>query len=177
MTLREISEEVLVADAPIVTLTRDDVAELKARASRNARRRIRVCAHRSVDDAVHEMLIVMVRGCYIRPHKHVGKSESFHVVEGSVDVVVFDEEGRVTKVLPLGDYASGDGFYYRSDVALYHTVFIRSAAAVLHETTRGPFRPSDNVVAPWSPDETDTAAVEEFVAKLGCWSTERTADR
>src|SRR2546430_2225313 len=142
MTLREISAEVLVADTPIVTLTRDDVAELKARASRNARRRIRVCAHRSVDDAVHEMLIVMMRGCYIRPHKHVGKSESFHVVEGAVDVVVFDEEGSVTKVLPLGDYASGGEFYYRSDIALYHTVLIRSADAVLHQTPPGAIPPT-----------------------------------
>lgn len=165
--LREISAEVLVADAPIVTLTRDDVAGLKARASKNPRRRVRVCAHRSVDDAVHEMLIVMAHGCYIRPHKHVGKSESFHVVDGALDVVVFDEEGQVTQVLPLGDYSSGGRFYYRSDVELYHTVFIRSAVAVLHESTRGPFRPSDNVLAPWAPDEKDALAVAEFLSKLG----------
>lgn len=167
MRLREVSAEVLMADGPHVTLTREDVAELKTRAAKNPRRRIRVCAHKGVDDAVHEMLIVMARGCYIRPHKHVAKSESFHVVEGALDVVVFDEEGRVTQVLPLGDYASGRGFYYRSDVALYHTVFIRSAVSVIHETTRGPFRPSDNVLASWSPDEKDAAAVAEFLAKLG----------
>src|SRR3972149_4129081 len=167
MLLREISAEVLVADAPIVALTRDDVAALKVGAAKNPRRRIRVCAHRSGDDAVHEMLIVMAQGCYIRPHKHLEKSESFHVVEGALDVVIFDDEGQVTQVLPLGDYVSGAGFYYRSDAALYHTVFIRSAVVVFHETTRGPFRPSDSIPAPWSPDETDAVAVSGFLAKLG----------
>lgn len=166
MAMRWVSAEVLVADEPIVTVTHTDVAELKERAARNPRRRIRVCAHKNVDDAVHEMLIVMAEGCYIRPHKHVGKSESFHVVEGAVDVVVFDDEGNVTRVLPLGDYSSRGGFYYRSDAALYHTVFIRSAVAVFHETTRGPFRPSDNILAPWSPDEKDSAGVADFLAGL-----------
>jgi cupin fold WbuC family metalloprotein len=165
--MRELNDEVLIADEPIVTLTREDIATLKARASRNARRRIRVCAHKSIDDAVHEMLIVMARGCYIRPHRHMGKSESFHVVEGALDVVVFDDAGAVVKRLQLGDYTSGRGFYYRNDEPSYHTVVIRSAVVVLHESTRGPFRPSDTIFAPWAPDETDGAAVAEFLATLG----------
>lgn len=164
--LREINAEVLVADVPLLSLTCDDITDLKARASKNPRQRIRVCAHRTKDDAVHEMLIVMRQGCYIRPHKHVGKGESFHIVEGALDVVAFDEEGNVTKILHLGDYASGHGFYYRSDTLGYHTVIIRSAVAVFHETTRGPFRPSDTILAPWSPDEKDMKAVAEYLAKL-----------
>ena len=166
MILRELTAEVLVADEPILTLTRDDIAALKARAFRNPRLRIRVCAHHSVQDAVHEMLIVMIRGCYIRPHKHASKSESFHLVEGALDVVIFDEKGPVTKVFPLGDHASGSAFYYRSNIPLYHTVVVRSEVAVFHETTRGPFRQADNILAPWSPDERDSAAVTEFLHEL-----------
>jgi len=166
MTLKEINAEVLVADVPILSLTREDIASLKVRASQNPSRRVRICAHRSKDDVVHEMLIVMTRECYIRPHKHVGKGESFHVVEGALDVVAFDDAGQVTTVLHLEDYASGHGFYYRSDTLGYHTVIIRSPVVVFHETTQGPFRPSDNIAAPWSPDGHDAKAVEEFLAKL-----------
>lgn len=36
------------------------------------------------------MLIVMAKGSYIRPHKHKNKSESFHIIEGLLDVIVFD---------------------------------------------------------------------------------------
>lgn len=164
--MREINEEVLMVDEPVVTLTREDVARLKARVARNARRRIRICAHKSAEDAVHEMVIVLARGCYIRPHKHANKSESFHVVEGAADVVLFDDEGNVTEVLPLGEYASGRPFFYRTDSSRYHTLFIRSDAVVLHETTRGPFRPSEAVFAPWAPDEDDSAGVASFVGRL-----------
>lgn len=164
---KESSPEVLVADVPLLTLTSHDIEHLKVRASKNPRRRIRLCAHRSLNDAVHEMLIVMTQECYIRPHKHLGKGESFHIVEGALDVVVFDEVGNITKVLPLRDYGSGRSFYYRSDELGYHTVIIRSAFVVIHETTRGPFRATDNIVAPWSPDEKDPGAIGEFLAKLG----------
>ncbi|MBM4134971.1 MAG: cupin fold metalloprotein, WbuC family [Nitrospira sp.] len=167
IVLREISPEVLVADVPLLTLTSDHIEHLKVRASKNPRRRIRLCAHRNLNDAVHEMLIVMTQECYIRPHKHLGKGESFHIVEGALDVVGFDEVGNVTTVLPLGDYGSGQSFYYRSDELGYHTVIIRSAFVVIHETTRGPFRAADNIVAPWSPDEKDPVAVGEFLARLG----------
>jgi cupin fold WbuC family metalloprotein len=164
--MREINEEVLMVDEPVVRLTREDVARLKAQVARNARRRIRICAHKSAEDAVHEMVIALARGCYIRPHKQANKSKSFHVVEGAADLVLFDDEGNVTEVLPLGEYASGRPFFYRTDRLCFHTLFIRSDAVVLHETIRGPFRPSDAVLAPWSPDEHDSAGVASFLGRL-----------
>ena len=165
--LKELNPEVLVADGPIVALTYADILAMKTHAKDNPRRRIRVCAHRGVGDAVHEMLIVLARGCYIRPHKHRAKSESFHVVEGELEVVIFDEEGRITKRFSLGDYGSGAGFYYRSDIPEFHTVLVKSEVAVFHETTRGPFNPDDNIMAPWSPEEGDLEAVANFLQKVG----------
>ena len=167
MTWTEIGPEVLVAGRPIVTLTSDDIVDLKERASRNIRRRIRVCAHQNVNDPVHEMLIVMARGCYIRPHRHVGKSESFHIIEGAIDLVVFDDVGVVTEIVRLGDYSSGDPFYYRGQGDVYHTVRVRSEYAVFHESTNGPFRREDSPAAPWSPEEADSAGVADFLARLG----------
>lgn len=163
---KELNPEVLVADVPILTIGREGIAELKARAARNRRQRVRVCAHRHSDDIVHEMLIVMTQGCYIRPHKHLGKGESFHIIDGAIDVVMFDDSGRVTNVLALGDYASGRHFYFRGDDMGYHTVSIRSPLVVLHETTRGPFRAADNIAAPWSPEETATKAVADFLRRM-----------
>ena len=56
---------------------------------------MRLCAHPAVDDRLHEMVIAMARETYVRPHKHVNKSESVHVIEGLADAVLFDDAGNV----------------------------------------------------------------------------------
>ena len=59
---------------------------------KNPRQRARYCTHSLVDDEVHEMVIYHKEGTYIRPHKHIGKTESFHLIDGEADVVFFDDE-------------------------------------------------------------------------------------
>ena len=78
--------------------------------SNHPRSRIRLCAHPDVNDTLHEMLIVHEKGTYVRPHKHLNKTESVHIIEGSVDVVIFDDDGNITDVIQMGDYKSGRNF-------------------------------------------------------------------
>ena len=156
------SEEVLVSRGPITTIGRHDIEVLKTKALENERKRIRLCAHSSVEDKVHEMLIVHTKNTYVRPHRHLDKSESFHIIEGELDVVVFDDAGSIELVARLAEPASGGQFYYRLSDGPYHTVIIRSNIAVFHETTSGPFRKSETVFAPWSPDLSDTGADTYF---------------
>ena len=153
MDFRELNEEVLVSKTPISAVTRADIEALKARALQNARRRIRLCAHQSVEDKVHEMLIVHTKNTYVRPHRHLGKSESFHIIEGELDVVMFREDGSVETVIEMGEINTNKRFYFRLSDSLYHTVVIRSDIAVFHETTNGPFHKIDTVFAPWSSQE------------------------
>src|SRR5687768_8037033 len=89
------NDEVLIAATPIVTVSPADIEALKALALQNPRKRIRICTHKDTADPLHEMLIVHTRDTYVRPHKHLNKSESFHVIEGTVDVVIFNESGDV----------------------------------------------------------------------------------
>jgi cupin fold WbuC family metalloprotein len=160
------SAEVLYAKDTIVTVDAAAIDALKRDARRNPRRRIRLCAHQGVDDRLHEMLIVHARDTYVRPHRHLGKSESFHVIEGDVDVVIFDDEGGISEVIRMGTVASGRPFFYRIATPLFHTLMIRSAELVFHETTNGPFNRADMVFAPWAPDEGDAAAVEQFLRRV-----------
>ena len=166
MRVKELNQEVLVADDKIGKVKRQDIEIMKKRAVNNQRRRIRLCAHSNVDDTLHEMLIVLAKSTYIRPHKHLGKSESLHAIEGIVDVVVFDENGNITEVIQIGDYPSGRSFYYRMSAPYYHTLLIRSDFLVFHETTNGPFKRSDTIFAPWAPDESDTTAGKAFMEEL-----------
>jgi cupin fold WbuC family metalloprotein len=160
------SAEVLYAEERIVTVDAAAIATLAEAANRNPRRRIRLCAHRGVDDRLHEMLIVHAKDAYVRPHKHLGKAESFHVIEGEVDVVVFDEHGAVDEVIEMGTFPSGRPFFYRIADPLYHTLLIRSPVLVFHETTVGPFRRDDTVFAPWAPEDGSGAEIERFLDGL-----------
>jgi len=166
MKAKAVSAEVLYPDEPIVKVARADVEWMKQEADRNPRRRIRLCAHRDANDPLHEMLIIHTRETYVRPRKHVKKSESFHVMEGSVNIVLFDDEGSVNEVIRMGDYASGRQFYYRLAEARYHTLVIRSEYLVFHETTNGPFNRADTVFAPWAPEESDLTACKELMQRV-----------
>jgi cupin fold WbuC family metalloprotein len=160
MTHRTIQQGVHVAEGPVVRLTRAGVAFLADDARRCPARRSRLCAHPGPDDRLHEMFILLDGGTYVRPHRHRGKSESFHVVEGELDVVLFHGDGTVRDVVRMGEYATGKTFYYRLADDLFHTVVVRSKHALIHETTNGPFERSDTGFAPWAPEEHEAGAAE-----------------
>jgi cupin fold WbuC family metalloprotein len=144
---------VFVTDDPIVRVGPDIIARLKQEARNTPRKRARLNTHRHMDDAVHEMLIVLDRETYVRPHRHAEKSESFHVIEGEADVVVFDDDGGIAEVIELGPSGGGRCFFYRLAEPRYHTMVIHSDALVIHETTNGPFIESRTSFAPWAPEE------------------------
>jgi cupin fold WbuC family metalloprotein len=166
MRTRPFNREVLYPDETLVCVDHGDIAQLKQLAALNERRRIRLCTHHGVHDTVHEMLIVHASDSYVRPHKHLNRGESFHVLEGKAISVFFDDSGTISDVLQLGDYGSGSCFYYRMDEPVYHTLLIESSQFIFHETTNGPFDPAQTVFAPWSPPETDGEAVEAFIREL-----------
>ena len=88
---RQQNAEVLYSKGSLTTTDQSDINHFKQLSSHNPRKRIRLCAHLSQDDLLHEMLIVHEKNAYVRPHKHPGKNESTHIIEGLVDVVLFDD--------------------------------------------------------------------------------------
>jgi cupin fold WbuC family metalloprotein len=159
------SAEVHQAEGGVIAVSVNEVAPIRAGASANARKRARLCTHPGPHDLLHEMIIALDRATYVRPHRHQGKSESFHMIEGEVDVVIFHDDGRLREVLPLGIYGSGKVFFYRLQEAAFHSVLIRSPVAVFHETTNGPFVREETEFASWAPEEGTTEAAE-YLAKL-----------
>ena len=162
----KINDEVLCFDSPIVTIDTNEINFLKDRSDENVRKRIRICAHRKVEDAVHEMIIVHQKGAFVPPHKHLGKSESFHVIEGEADVILFDDEGNLTDVIQMGNPQSGKSFYNRISSSVFHSLLIRSGYFIFHETTSGPFRKEETLFASWAPPESDRVGAEGFMKNL-----------
>ena len=75
----------------IVEIGPDWLARLKQAADASPLRRARVCLHRGAQDTVQEMIIALCEDVLFRPHRHHGKTESFHIIEGALDLVIFDE--------------------------------------------------------------------------------------
>lgn len=156
--IRVVTDEVLVAEGGVVKVRAPDLVDVVRRGTRGPRGRARLCAHARTADPLHEMLICLAGGTYVRPHRHRGKSESFHVIDGELDVVLFRDDGTVGEVIPMGPYPSGRVFFYRLSEPSFHTVLVNTPFALIHETTNGPFDPEGTEFAPWAPAEGDPAA-------------------
>jgi cupin fold WbuC family metalloprotein len=167
LALRKINDEVFVADESIVRLGAEQMSFLKQQARSSYRKRARICTHRSNDDALHEMLIAISADSYIHPHKHTRKVESFHIVEGLVDVVVFDDFGVIVDVVELGDVSTGKDFYYRLSDSVFHTLLIHSDFLIVHEVTNGPFVPNETILAPFAPPESRYDEALAYIAEVG----------
>lgn len=159
------NDEVFYSELPIVAAGAEDLAFLKDRARRNPRLRSRLCTHPDPAADVHEMLIVHHRDVYVRPHRHVGRAESFHLIEGEALVVLFAPDGAIERVIAVG--AGGERpFYYRMPAAVTHSFVIESEWLVFHETTSGPFDPSATTFAAWAPDGNEPASAAAYLADL-----------
>src|SRR5580692_2808440 len=75
-----------------------------ARAAASPRQRMNYNFHSGPTDNPHRFLNVLLEGTYIRPHRHSDppKSESFLVLEGAADVILFDDRGAITARHRLG---------------------------------------------------------------------------
>jgi len=147
--------EVKVISASLV----DDVA---SRAAASPRLRMNHNFHTGSEDNPHRFLNILLEGTYIRPHRHSDppKAESFLVLEGVAEVILFDDTGAVTKRYTLGA-GSDEGHVWGVDLppGVWHTILPRTSRVVCFEVKPGPWSPAtDKEFATWAPAENDPAA-------------------
>ena len=165
MKIRKAGANVFVSDSKIVEVDPSIVETLRRAVTDAPLKRVRLNAHAGPGEIVQEMILAVARDSYIAPHKHPGKSESFHIVAGEVDVVLFDDDGHIQEILRLGDFSSGKAFYYRTSQPYFHAVVVRSDVAIFHETTNGPFIKEETLFAPWAPSAEGPEA-DTYLARL-----------
>jgi len=123
----------------VIVLGEQELQKLKKAVHESPLRRARYCLHHSWNDQVQEMVIVLHRESVIPVHRHVGKSESFHLIDGEMEVIFFDDDARRTGSIKLGGAGSELPFLYRLSGDCWHTVRPLSEYVVYHETIAGPF--------------------------------------
>jgi len=112
---------------------------LFAQARASERKRAHHLMHNSHQDKVQRLIIAMVKGSYVDPHYHElpHQWEMFVVMQGSVEVKLYNPDGSVRQIFTAGpqhgvsviEFAPGD----------IHSVECLSECACMMEVKEGPF--------------------------------------
>ena len=145
-------------------LSRSLLEELASRAAGNPRARAHHNIHASPEDPVQRFLVVARPESYFRPHRHASRSELALVVRGRVDVLTFDDTGRVMARYAVGE--GSDSLAYETPQGTWHTVVPGPEGVTFLEVKQGPYDPVTAAeFASWAPAEGD-ASVPRFRAWL-----------
>jgi cupin fold WbuC family metalloprotein len=138
--------------------------ELAARAAASPRGRAHHNIHATPEDPVQRFLVVAQCDSYFRPHRHTSRSELAFVLRGRIEVLTFDDQGRVTARYAVGE--GSDSLAYETPEGTWHTVVPGPAGVAFLEVKQGPYDPATSAeFAAWAPREGD-AAVPRFCSWL-----------
>jgi len=126
--------------------------DLSVKAAASPRRRANHNIHNSSSDLVQRFFIVTNRDSYIRPHRHLSRSELALAIRGGFSVLTFDEYGHVTARYEVGDNTPSIGF--ETPQRTWHTLVAVTDGSAFLEVKEGPYDPAlASEFAPWSPPE------------------------
>lgn len=164
--LVEVAPGIFYTNTAFVLADDETVAFLKKHASENAVGRARICAHPDPEADQHDMLIVSSKKTYVAPHRHLSKTESFCILEGEADVLLFDEEGNLSDRFSMAPAGNDLPFFYRMPAKQFHSLDIKTDFLVFIESTKGPFVKSDMQNGNWAPDATDEKNGRTYISSL-----------
>lgn len=130
--------------------------EMTAKAAASPRRRTHHNLHASASDLVQRFVVVCMGDSYVRPHRHMTKSELCTVVRGRFEVVVFDPAGTVMERSVIGEGTGNVAFELPQ--ATWHTLLPVTDVAAFVEVKEGPYDPTVAAeFASWAPEEGNPA--------------------
>jgi cupin fold WbuC family metalloprotein len=138
--------------------------ELATKAAASSRARAHYNIHATPQDLVQRFVVVARGDSYFRPHRHASKSELAVLLRGHLDVLTFDERGRVAARYAVGE--GTDSIAYETAQGTWHTIVPGADGGAFLEIKEGPYDPATATeFASWAPAEGD-AAVARFLSWL-----------
>lgn len=136
------------------------IGELKNIVSSFKDKNVRLCLHDGPQAVFQNMIIIERKDKYYRPHKHLNKGESFHIIEGKMAVFTFGDSGNVIDSCILEQ----DGnIVYRVAQNSYHAVMPITDLVIYHEAKPGPFLgQGDSIFPEWSAGEDDKEGIDKY---------------
>ncbi len=149
----------------IVKISNNDLDNLKINGLSSTRKTCRYCAHLSINDKVHEMIIFHSKGKYVRPHKKIKGSESYLLIKGLMDVVFFSDDGAVKSIIKMGNIGVEKTLFFRTNETSFRSMVMYQDSVFL-ERKEGPYTNKNLSWAEWAPDEKDQDAVSKYSKNL-----------
>lgn len=149
----------------IRTYSAATLAELRQQARDAPRRRAHLNIHETLDAPVQRLFIALEPDTYVRPHRHSqpNKWELFVMLEGMLDLLVFDDDGGITHRVAL---AAARNRAVEIAPNTWHALVCRAPGTLALEIKEGPYAPTDDKdFASWAPAE-NAAGVAEYLDRL-----------
>lgn len=130
-----------------VAINKRLIEELKKISRENGNVNARLCLHGNPNEDLHDMVILQYKDKTCRkPHKHLEKNETLHIIEGEMLILLFDEEGKSINKTILNK----NNFAYRTSRNQYHLWLPLTEYVIYREIKQGPFKQEDNILPKWS---------------------------
>jgi cupin fold WbuC family metalloprotein len=140
--------------------------EVSREAGQSPRRRMNLNFHTTDDFPAHRLLNAIEPGSYVAPHRHLDstKDETILVLQGSLGLVTFDDQGLVIFHCRLD--AGSDCVGVDIPHGTWHTLIALVPGTVMFEAKAGPFVPLDPAEkASWAPME-GSESVPAYLTRL-----------
>lgn len=119
-----------------VAIDSNTIKELKTISHKLGKKDIRICLHNNRNSNLHNMINLIYKKEENIPHKHVHKSEIYHIIKGRMTINIYNKNGEIVdKCLLDGEKT----FLYRVGKDTFHTTVPETEYVIFHETRRGPF--------------------------------------
>lgn len=152
---------------PDIQLINESLLDALSRAAlASPRRRKNHNFHQHYDEPCQRLLNAVEPGSYIRPHRHLtpAKPECFVLLRGRMTVLIFTDDGRVERVIPLS--ATDGCLGVDIPAGVWHTIVALASGSIFFETKPGPYQAlNDTDFAPWAPVE-DSPEAEAYLKLL-----------
>jgi cupin fold WbuC family metalloprotein len=149
----------------IKTYSSDRLDALKDTAASATRARAHLNVHEELDANVQRLFIATQPDTYMRPHRHreAHKWEFFIVLQGRIDLLVFDELGELQQRVAL---SAEQTRAVEVPPRTWHAYVCMAADTLAMEIKEGEYLPTEEQdFASWSPAE-NTAQAPAFLAQM-----------
>lgn len=119
-----------------VSIDKNIVEELKNLSVKLGRTDIRICMHNNRDSELHNMINLIYKKKNNIPHKHLYKSECYHIIEGRMILTIFKNNGEIIDEFLLDPKKN---FLFRIGINTFHTTVPDTDFVIFHESRSGPF--------------------------------------
>jgi len=147
----------------IKQITKEVLTKLSNDANESDRKRANINLHDSLDASVQKLFISTNPETYIRPHRHSQphKWELFTVLDGEMDLLIFDHSGNILQRIELSKNAVRS---VEIPPNTWHSYVCKKPGTLALEIKEGAYIPNlEEDLYPFSPPE-NTAATNDYLA-------------